>query len=78
MPDLSKATLINSTILNGAGSESTDTDVAGLEQSDTGPTGREPNIQTERYRYRGPKGPHNSFVMKEGFPYAKAASRLTT
>ena len=46
MPDLSKATLINSTILNGAGSESTDTDVAGLEQSDTGPTGREPNIQT--------------------------------
>ncbi len=33
-------------IFNGAGSESNDTDVPGLEQSHTGPTGREPNIQT--------------------------------
>ena len=37
-------------IFNRAGSESTDTDVAGLEQSHSGPAGREPDIQTERYR----------------------------
>ena len=50
----------------------------GLEQSHTGPTGREPNIQTERYKYRGPKGPHSCFAMKDGSPYAKAALPLTT
>ena len=53
-------------------------DVAVSKQSHTGPTGREPNIRTECYRYRGPKGPHGCFVMKDGCPYAKAPLRLTT
>ena len=41
----------------GANTELVDADVAGPELSYSGPTGREPNIQTVCYQHGGPDGP---------------------